>query len=248
MIATFGGHPCYYDLDEELGWRVVRSDLEEAYFAAKDEGIDVKAIFAINPGNPTGAVMSEDEIFELLDFARDKQLIVLADEVYQENVYTRDRPFVSFKKVLRDQQEGIRKDMWKLVQLISFHSISKGLTGECGQRGGYAEFVGFDRDVKMTVFNKVCATNLSPGTLGQIFVGLQAAPPQEGDESFPLYEEERKTALTSLKRRKHLLEGGINAIDGLHSTPIEGAMYTFPTIEMPENAIEQARFTGMGAD
>ena len=57
------------------------------------------------------------------------------------------------------------------AQLVSFHSTSKGLIGECGQRGGYMEFVGFS-SATLAQFNKVAATSLSSNTIGQIFVGL----------------------------------------------------------------------------
>ena len=41
----------------------------------------------INPGNPTGAVLDQDNIAMIIDFARAHDLAILADEVYQENVY-----------------------------------------------------------------------------------------------------------------------------------------------------------------
>ena len=48
--------------------------------------------------------------------------MLFADEVYQDNVYQDRNPFYSFKKVMRDMKADI--------QLISFHSISKGYLGE----------------------------------------------------------------------------------------------------------------------
>ena len=51
-------------------------------------------------------------------------LVLAADEVYQENVYGDAPPFISFKKIVRELNSKI--------PLVSFHSISKGFTGECG--------------------------------------------------------------------------------------------------------------------
>merc|ERR1719277_2241352 len=94
-------------------------------------------------------------------------IVILADEVYQENVYAEGKTFHSFKKVVR-QMQG-RSDRYDAVQLISFHSTSKGLTGECGQRGGYMEMIGFSKRFQAQM-TKVAATSLSSNTLGQIFV------------------------------------------------------------------------------
>ena len=78
----------------------------------------------INPGNPTGQVLSYDNIKEIIQFAKDEGLFLMADEVYQENVYREGAQFHSFKKVLHDM--GMEDD----YQLASFHSCSKGYTGE----------------------------------------------------------------------------------------------------------------------
>lgn len=84
----------------------------------------------INPGNPTGQVMSEESLIEIVKFCEKKSLVLLADEVYQENIY-KEQKFVSLKKVVCDLKSP--------VNLVSFHSTSKGLIGECGLRGGYME-------------------------------------------------------------------------------------------------------------
>ena len=129
----------------------------------------------INPGNPVGAVLSEAAVAELICFAAAKGLVVLADEVYQLNVYAEGAAFYSCKQVLRKLQAGVLKPPelergaavcgpaeLAAAQLISFHSTSKGLIGECGQRGGYLEMVGFS-DATRAQFTKVTATSLSSG-------------------------------------------------------------------------------------
>ncbi len=50
-------------------------------------------------GNPTGQVLKRKDIELILKFAAEENLIILADEVYQENIWREDRPFHSFKKV-----------------------------------------------------------------------------------------------------------------------------------------------------
>jgi aspartate/methionine/tyrosine aminotransferase len=62
-------------------------------------------------------------------------IMILADEVYQNNIYTTQRPFVSMRKVLHEMGYPFSDE----VELVSMHSVSKGLLGECGLRGGYYE-------------------------------------------------------------------------------------------------------------
>ena len=73
-------------------------DLNEIEKSFKD--LNPTAIVVINPGNPTGTVMSYQEISDLLFLCQKYNVGVLADEVYQENILS-DTPFVSFRKVQR---------------------------------------------------------------------------------------------------------------------------------------------------
>src|SRR5688572_6067213 len=96
---------------------VCSSDLE-----AKNAGIDVRALVSINPGNPTGVSLEESNVRQILEFSQENKLVVLADEVYQTNVF--DLPFHSFRKVLLQMQHE-RPDQYH-IELASIHSISKG--------------------------------------------------------------------------------------------------------------------------
>ena len=86
------------------------------------EGLEVKALAMINPGNPSGNVMSHCDIQVITEFCAEHGIVLLADEVYQKNVYAPGAQFVSAKKVALDCG-------YKDLQLVSFHSISKGLIG-----------------------------------------------------------------------------------------------------------------------
>ncbi len=66
------------------GWRL---DLD-AVFAACDER--TRAIYYASPGNPTGWILERDEAERLLAFCRERNIAILADEVYHRLVY--DRP------------------------------------------------------------------------------------------------------------------------------------------------------------
>ena len=83
------------------------------------------------------------------------------------------------------------------VELVSFHSISKGVLGECGRRGGYFEVVNFDEEVKQQLY-KYASVSLCPSVHGQIGVilfpnikvELMVNPPKKGDPSFEHYKKE----------------------------------------------------------
>ena len=81
----------YYSLASathpQAGWTTSWAELERAYAEAVAEGTALRALAMINPGNPVGAVLSEAAVAELICFAAAKGLVVLADEVYQLNVY-----------------------------------------------------------------------------------------------------------------------------------------------------------------
>ena len=53
----------------------------------------------INPGNPTGQCLSEANLREILNFCYQENLVLLGDEVYQQNIYQDERPFISARKV-----------------------------------------------------------------------------------------------------------------------------------------------------
>lgn len=138
-----------YLLDEAKQWGTDIEAIKESLSKAKKESIDVRAIVIINPGNPTGSSLSSDEIKGVLDFAAENKLVVLADEVYQTNIF--EGEFTSFKKCLRELQRDT-PGKYDNVELASLHSISKGMVGECGHRGGYFELVGFDEEVRISLF------------------------------------------------------------------------------------------------
>lgn len=79
----------------------------------------------------------------MIKFAFEKKLVIIADEVYQDNVYDPNVKFFSFKKVRSELPFPYNK-----TELISFHSTSKGMIGESGLRGGYMVLSGIDHDIK----------------------------------------------------------------------------------------------------
>ena len=230
-ITLYGGVQVGYYLDESSGWGLSRKMLEEAYLSARTKGVAVKAICVINPGNPTGTVLSMEGIAMVIDFAREHNLSILADEVYQENIYRPGDSFVSFARVMAERGE-------KEVSLFSFHSCSKGFLGECGHRGGYMEVRNLQSDV-IAQITKLQSVSLCANLPGQVLVYLMVRPPREGEASRETYLSERNAVLGELKKRASLLAEGLNKIPGYSCQPITGAMYAFPSIALPQGRTDE---------
>jgi len=226
-IALYGAKQIGYYLDEANGWQLNESELSKSYEKAKSEGVNPVALAVINPGNPTGAVLSKDNIEMIIRFAKKHNLTLLADEVYQENVYLKGLTFYSFAKVLNDMNE-------KDVTLFSFHSVSKGFLGECGHRGGYFEVRNIPDDVYAQLV-KLQSIGLCSNVDGQIVTYLMVAPPAAGDESYDLYVKERDGILSNLKEKAEILGKGLNEIEGMSCEIPQGAMYAFVKFELPHS-------------
>ncbi|PHT47094.1 Alanine aminotransferase 2 [Capsicum baccatum] len=234
LIYAFFWCSISYYLDEETGWALEISELENQLKTARSRGVNVRALVVINPGNPTGRVLAEANQREIVEFCRKEGLVLLADEVYQENVYAPDKQFHSFKNISRSMGFG-EKD----ISSVSFHSASKGYYGECGKRGGYMEFTGFRPEIREQIY-KVASVNLCSNISGQILASLIMSPPKVGDESYKSFSAEKEAILSSLARRAKILEDAFNSLEGVTCYKAEGALYSFPRINLPGKAIKAA--------
>lgn len=224
-IDLYGARQVNYFLDEANGWQLSEEELKRSVAEAREQGVNPVAIAVINPGNPTGAVLSRENIIMVIRFARENGLAILADEVYQENIYGEGLKFHSFAKVMHELNE-------KEVTLFSFHSVSKGFLGECGHRGGYMEVRNMPDDVWAELV-KLQSIGLCSNTTGQVVTYLMIDPPGTGDESFALYEEEKNAVLGDLKEKARILGEGLNSIEGMSVAVPHGAMYAFVRFDLP---------------
>lgn len=198
----------------------------------------------INPGNPTGASLSEEDIRNVIDFASQERLVIMADEVYQTNVFIGE--FISFKRVLRQLQKEF-PGKYDGVELASLHSVSKGMVGECGHRGGYFELVNFDEHVQAEIYKFVSIMLCAP-VIGQCLVELMVNPPKPGEPSYELYHKEYTAIYDGMKERATALHKAFEQMEGVECGAPQGSMYLFPTINLPEKAAEAAAAEGRTAD
>lgn len=241
-IALYGGELVPYYLDEENGWALDIDELQKSIEKARSAGILCRALVFINPGNPTGQCLSEENLVSLIKFCYENRLVLCADEVYQENIYT-DKPFLSSRKVLGSMPEPY----FSGVEICSFHTVSKGAYGECGLRGGYMELHNMEPAMVDELY-KTASINLSPNVAGQVALGLMVNPPRPGDPSYSQNQKEISDLIASLQRRARAITDAFNALDGVECQETEGAMYSFPKISLPPAAVDAAIAKGKAPD
>ena len=116
-VNLSGGHARHYLCDEANGWLPAIDDIR-AKITDK-----TKAIVVINPNNPTGAVYPVDVLKEIIQLAREHNLIVCADEIYDKILYD---------GVTHTSMASLADD----VLFLTFNGLSKSYRA-CGYRAGW---------------------------------------------------------------------------------------------------------------
>ncbi|XP_074997119.1 alanine aminotransferase 1 isoform X2 [Calonectris borealis] len=241
-IAELSAIQLSYFLDEERCWALALPELRRALAEGRRHCCP-RVLCIINPGNPTGQVQSRQCIEDVIKFAFEEKLFLMADEVYQDNVYAEGSTFHSFKKVLFEMGPPYSE----MVELASFHSVSKGFMGECGFRSGFVEVVNMDPEVKQQLA-KLVSVRLCPPVPGQILLDAVVAPPQPGEPSYELFMAEKQEVLSALAHKAQLTQEIFNRVPGIHCNPVQGAMYSFPRIDLPPRALAAAEAQGQAPD
>lgn len=87
-IGLLGGQLVSYPLSESpKGWTLSPESIRDSVKKAREEGLDVRAVCVINPGNPTGNCLDRRDVERVLEIANEEGLVVLADEVYQSGFF-----------------------------------------------------------------------------------------------------------------------------------------------------------------
>ena len=239
-LAEYNMQQIGYYLNESKNWSLDVDELERAYSEAA-KVCEPRAIVVINPGNPTGNVLSRQNIEDVVKFAAQKKLFVFADEVYQDNVYAEGCAFHSFKKVMSEMGEP-----YSNMELASFLSCSKGYMGECGIRGGYTEVVNLDPGVKAMLLKSISAKLCPTGNysdpnqiglfvetiriiltflflvVGQACMDCVVNPPQPGEPSYESFKAQKSSILTSLAERAKLVADTFNSMEGFTCNTVQG--------------------------
>jgi alanine-synthesizing transaminase len=127
-VSLSGGTPRHYLCDEGAGWLPDLADIRGKI------GPSTRAIVLINPNNPTGALYPDDLLREVIEIARQHQLIIFADEIYDKVLY--DGATHTSVASLADD-----------VLFVTFNGISKNYRA-CGYRAGWMVVSGEKRHAR----------------------------------------------------------------------------------------------------
>jgi aspartate aminotransferase len=114
MVRIAGGEPVIVSTKEENGWKMTAEEFESAMSPR------TKMVILNSPGNPTGAVYTEEELREIGDVALGEDILILSDEIYEKLVYD-DAKHVSIA--------GLSKELYDLTITVNGFSKSYAMTG-----------------------------------------------------------------------------------------------------------------------
>ncbi len=207
-----GGHAIHYVCDEVADWFPDIEDIKRKISAR------TRAIVIINPNNPTGAVYSKEILLELVQIAREHNLVIFADEIYSKIIYD-DAEFIPLGRLATD------------VLCLSFNGLSKSYR-LAGFRSGWVvcsgakeKAKGFLEGLDMLASMRLCANVPAMFAVQTALGGYQSI----NDLVLPggRLKEQRDSALEVL-----------NSIPGISCVRPNGAIYLFPKIDHEIYAID----------
>lgn len=204
-VSLSGGKPIHYRCDEENQWF---PDLEDM---ATKISTNTKAIVLINPNNPTGSVYSKEILEGILALAREHQLIVFSDEIYD--------------KILYDEATHIpTASLATDVLIITMGGLSKNYR-IAGFRAGWMVITGpkihaedFLEGLNILASMRLCANVPVQHAIQTALGGYQSI-------------NELITGNGRLIKQRNIAYKMINDIDGLSCNAAMGALYLFVKVD-----------------
>jgi alanine-synthesizing transaminase len=200
-----GGTPVHYRCDEANGWMPDLEDIRRKITPA------TKGIVVINPNNPTGALYSDELLRGIVGLAREHNLVILADEVYDKVLY--DGAHHTAIASLSDD-----------VLTLTFNSLSKSYRS-CGYRAGWMVVSGDKKAAADYIegLNMLSNMRLCANVPGQWAIQTALGGYQSINE---LVAEGGR-----LRRQRDLAYELITAIPGVSCVKPTAALYMFPRLD-----------------
>jgi alanine-synthesizing transaminase len=204
-VTLGGGAARHYLCDESANWMPNLDDMRAKITP------ETRAIVVINPNNPTGALYSNEILLEILDMARQHQLIVFADEIYDKVLYD-GREHTSLAALADD------------VLCITMGGLSKNYR-VCGYRAGWMVLSGDKRDAQDYIegLNMLASMRLCANVPGQYAIQTALGGYQSIDD---LVAPDGR-----LTRQRNLAWELLTAIPGVSCVKPQAALYLFPRLD-----------------
>lgn len=204
-VSLSGGTPRHYLCDEGAGWLPDLADIRAKITPA------TRAIVIINPNNPTGALYPDDLLREIVEIARQHELIVFADEIYDKVLYD-GRTHTSLASLADD------------VLFITFNGLSKNYRA-CGFRAGWMIVSGEKRHAADYIegLGILASMRLCSNVPGQHAIQTALGGYQSIDELV--------APQGRLCKQRDLAYEMLNAIPGVSCVKPKAALYCFPRLD-----------------
>lgn len=205
VVSLSGGTPVHYRCDEGSGWLPDLADIR-AKVTPK-----TRAIVVINPNNPTGALYPVDVLKDIVEVARQHQLIVFADEIYDKTLYD-GAEHTSIASLADD------------VLFVTYNGLSKNYRS-CGYRAGWMVVSGAKRYAKDYIegLNMLASMRLCANTPGQLAIQTALG----GYQSI----KDLVAPGGRLRRQRDLAYDLLSQIPGVSVVKPQAALYMFPRLD-----------------
>jgi alanine-synthesizing transaminase len=204
-VSLSGGKPVHYVCDEQAGWMPDIDDIKGKI------NPNTRAIVVINPNNPTGALYSDELLMQIVELARQHQLIVFADEIYDKVLYD---------GVTHTSLASLADD----VLFITFNGLSKNYRA-CGYRAGWMVVSGEKKHAKdyiegldMLASMRLCSNAPGQYAIQTALGGYQSINDLVGPGG-------------RLLRQRDLAHKLLTEIPGVTCVKPQAALYLFPRLD-----------------
>ena len=204
-VSLSGGRPVHYMCDEQADWYPDIEDIRNKITS------HTKAIVVINPNNPTGALYPEELLQQIIELARQHQLIVMADEIYDKTLYD-GNTHTSIASLADD------------ILFVTFNGLSKNYRA-CGYRAGWMVVSGEKRHAADYIegLDMLASMRLCSNTPGQLAIQTALG----GYQSIA----DLVAPSGRLCRQRDLAFETLSQIPGVSVVKPKAALYMFPRLD-----------------
>ncbi len=211
-VTLAGGTPRHYVCDEANEWNPDIADMRSKITR------NTRAIVVINPNNPTGAVYSDEILKEIIQLAREHQLIVFADEIYDKVLYD---------GITHTSMASLADD----VLFVTMNGLSKNYRA-CGYRSGWMVISGAKKSAQdyLDGLNILASMRLCSNVPGQYAIQTALGGYQSINDLV--------APGGRLYKQRELAHQLLTAIPGVTCVKPKAALYMFPKLDPKMYPIE----------
>ncbi len=211
-VRLAGGKPVHYVCDEKQKWYPDLNDIKSKVTSK------TKAIVVINPNNPTGSLYPDEILMGIIQIARENNLIVMADEIYDKVLYDGNK-HTSIASLADD------------IVFLTFNGLSKNYRA-CGYRAGWLILSGDKKNASdyLEGLNMLASMRLCSNVPGQLAIQTALGGYQSINDLV--------APQGRLARQRDLAYDLVSQIPGVSCVKPDAAMYLFPRLDPKKYKID----------